>query len=61
MKRYVTKAARWHDWIDSETYLARTVLEPDPTPRETGLLDANGNKLYAVEELDQIGFMRRQS
>jgi hypothetical protein len=35
-----------------------TVYEPDDTPRYTGLLDAQGNDLYAVEERNPIGFRR---
>lgn len=35
-----------------------TVFEPTREPQNTGLLDAQGNRLMAVNELDQIGFIR---
>lgn len=39
-------------------YLARTVYERDRSPIVTGLYDAAGNELFAVEEVDPIGFVR---
>lgn len=38
--------------------MAHTVYEPDSNPRPTGLLDINGNKLFAVNEMEPIGFVR---
>lgn len=39
-------------------HLARTVHEPEPAgPRFTGLLDADGRKLYKVEQRDPAGFV----
>ena len=37
---------------------AHTVFEPDRSPQRTGLLDAQGNELFAIDEMDQIGFIR---
>jgi hypothetical protein len=62
MKRYLTRRPRSADYDkgpDAETYLARTVFEPDPAPFETGLLDAFGAPLFAAYEMDVIGFIRR--
>ena len=63
VKRYMThrptRAADYEASPDAETYLARTVHEPDPAPYRTGLLDAFGEPLWAVVELDPIGFIRR--
>jgi hypothetical protein len=60
MKRFVTRSATlWDHYLNAEDYLGKTVFEPDPTPRPTGLLDAGGNKICVVEELDQIGFVRK--
>lgn len=62
MKRYVTlRRPRSQDINtepDAEQYLARTVFEADPTPYQTGLLDAFGEPLWAVIESDQVGFVR---
>jgi hypothetical protein len=35
-----------------------TVHEPEPIRRKTGLLDAKGQPLLSVEEMDPIGFVR---
>jgi hypothetical protein len=62
MKRYLTRRSRSADidkGPDAETYLARTVHELDPTPFDTGLLDAFGAPLFAAYEMDPIGFIRR--
>jgi hypothetical protein len=62
MKRYLTRCPRSADYDkgpDAETYLARMVIEPDPAPFETGLLDAFGAPLFAAYEMDPIGFIRR--
>lgn len=60
MKRRYTTAGiitRWShaDALDS---LARTVHEPDPQTFDTGLLDASGNRLFAIDEMERIGFVR---
>ena len=59
MTRRPIRAADYDKGPDAEAYLARTIFEVDPTPYETGLLDAFGNPLWACIELDQIGFIRR--
>ncbi len=59
-KRYVT--LRYSEDLGCECIdmgMAHTVFEPDSSPRETGLLDAHGNKLYSISEMDPIGFVRR--
>ena len=60
-RRYTTLrtvAARIDDEPDAENYLARTVFEAERVPRDTGLLDWTGTKLFAVDEMDRIGFIR---
>jgi hypothetical protein len=65
IKRYMTsrpmrsaRQANCEDGPDAEHYLARTVFEVDPTPYQTGLLDAFGDPLWATYEMDPIGFVR---
>lgn len=64
-KRYFTlrrpRQAQIADDPDAENYLTRTVYETDPTPYETGILDQFGEPLWATYELDQIGFIRRET
>ena len=66
MRRYVInpRLAPVPEWSgegpDAEHYLSRTVHEPDDSPVDTGLLDAHGNKLFAINEMAQIGFIRRR-
>lgn len=36
-----------------------TVFEPEEAPRDTGLLDANGVRLYASDTREPIGFKVR--
>lgn len=60
MRRYRTMRTRAADIdanTDAENYLARTVHE-DTDPRDTGLLDWTGTKIYAVSEIEPIGFVR---
>ena len=64
--RYVTfahkpKSADMWDGPDAETYLARTVFEPEPKAIRSGILDASGNDIYCIEEMDVIGFVRWDS
>ena len=35
------------------------ILEENPPPRDTGLVDQYGNQLVTIEVRDQIGFVRR--
>ena len=60
MRKYITRAAvRYSEQLGGETQdHPVTVYEPDDTPRYTGLLDAQGNDLYAVEQRNPIGFRR---
>lgn len=58
IRRYVTRFADIDNNVDAETYMSREVHEPDPSPRESGLLDAQGNKLYSVLELGPIGYVK---
>lgn len=36
-----------------------TVYEAAPEPQDTGVLDANGTRLYRVEDREPIGFRVR--
>ena len=36
-----------------------TIFEPEPCPIDTGVLDANGVRIYRVEDRDPIGFRIR--
>lgn len=49
-------ASEQNGWQERPTI---TVFEPERGPRDTGLLDANGVKLYASEEREPIGFRVR--
>ncbi len=48
--KYTTQppTAWWH--ADGKESLARTVHEQEPERKDTGLLDANGVKLWRIEE-----------
>lgn len=57
--RYVAIPAKseWYE-VRSTDYLARTVVESEPAaPVATGLLDANGVKLYKIEDRNPVGFV----
>jgi hypothetical protein len=56
--RYVTKAERVDGEDGDVSYTAGTVFERDDAPRDTGLLDANGNRLYRLEQRAPIGFIQ---
>lgn len=57
MTRYVAMpTVGWWE-ADAKNYLARTIHEEERQPRDTGLLDANGVKLYAVDDRRRIGFV----
>ena len=55
--RYVTRA-RWSEVLeqDLDDRASVTVYEPDPAPEFIGILDAQGNELFRIEERDPIGF-----
>lgn len=62
MRRYITishkpRLADIDYDPDAENYLSRTVYEPEPQAIRTGLLNAQGNDIYCVEERDPIGFV----
>lgn len=63
-KRYFTmrfKRVRSEDEDKVSLYEANlTIYEPDPEPYETGILDAQGQPLWATNEIDQIGFIRKK-
>ena len=44
-------------WDDSAPARTMTVVEPERTPRWSGLYDADGNKLMAYDEPDPVGFI----
>ena len=61
MTRYIAKPATADgDWWDAKAtdYLAKTVHVAEDSPRPTGLLDARGNKLFAVDDKPPVGFVR---
>jgi hypothetical protein len=59
MRRYVTRpTAEWFDDAKGSDHLARTVHEADRSPRDTGLVDPAGSKVFAIDQSDPIGFVR---
>lgn len=60
MRRYLTRSRANDDWYeaDASASLARTVHEPDPTPYKIGILDAQGNAIWAEDVMQPIGFVR---
>lgn len=68
MTRYITRAGLWRAPIDEEwprSYVSEperpaagppTAYEPEGGPRNTGLLDAHGNAIYADDE-KRVGFL----
>jgi hypothetical protein len=61
MRKYVVRAdsESGDRWFEPEPRTSPlTVFEPSDEPQDTGLLDAQGNKLMAVNELDPIGLVR---
>ena len=56
-RRYVTRPKGWQAAYD-EYWQERpscTVMEEDRSPVDTGLLDANGTKLWRVEDREPMG------
>lgn len=64
-KRYFTAPhMRWSAELETECPdigMAHTVHEPEPRVIDTGLLDASGNKIMAIDQMDPIGFTRFHS
>lgn len=66
MKRYVTRPAGWSpdpesEWLRSDSSSpdrSISAIERDDAPRNTGLLDASGTPLYAVEKRQAAAFVR---
>lgn len=57
MPRYVTRAADiGFDRYGGETHTASEVIVEESGPRETGLFDAMGNKIYRVSDKTPVGF-----
>lgn len=59
--RYVTHRdarprADWADFGDSVSRINTTVFEQDDEPQPTGLLNANGDELYRVQDRPRMGF-----
>lgn len=59
MKKYVVMARpprqfAYSEWGESHPTIA--VIETDGAPRNTGLYDANGVAIYAVEDRAPVGF-----
>jgi hypothetical protein len=46
-----------HEYIDSKPTPSMTVMSQEPQEKFSGLYDASGNKLYAVERCEPIGFI----
>lgn len=57
MSRYATKA--YDDWYDTDRQSIDVICENDE-PRDTGLLDAQGARLYRMPERHPIGFRPRR-
>lgn len=58
MRRYTTKPrAIWVEDLGEECPdLPQITVYEDDCPQSTGLLDAQGNELYRVDEKEPIGF-----
>ena len=50
----------WWAWAKATDYIPRTVHEEEAKPVDTGLLDANGTKLYRVQDKPPVGFVRHR-
>lgn len=60
MSKYVSaspKQATYWGWdYNAAECLAKTVVEDENKPVETGLLDASGNKIYRLQDKGIFGF-----
>lgn len=55
--KYITALSAWH-WSDETAQkTGQTIHEEERKPRDTGLLDASGVKLFAIDVRDPIGFV----
>lgn len=59
MSRYIADGAPVAGWweADAKNSLARTVHEQEPQRVDTGLLNADGVRLYRVADTQPIGFV----
>jgi hypothetical protein len=56
--KYITRSADTGWWVhDASESLAKTVYEDEDKPADTGLLDADGTKIYRVRDRQPIGFI----
>lgn len=61
MKTYrAIPRARFDPGLGAEVHdsMGAFVIEQEPRCRDTGLLDASGTPLFAIEEMGPIGFIR---
>lgn len=61
MPRYVTRA--FYSAVDphgQETHTADTLHEDDDAPKDTGLFDAMGNRIYRASDRAPLGFRMRE-
>lgn len=59
--RYVAVSPIAEGWWDKGPLLPTVnVFESDVPPKDTGLLNSNGTKLYRIQERDQVGFIRQK-
>ena len=54
--KYTIIGAYRGDFSGEPSLTADTVIESDRAPRDTGLVDQYGNKIYSVEEHPEVGF-----
>ena len=59
--KYVAIHRPRNDWFEEERPMtvqtSMTVYERDDEPQDTGLLDANGTKLYRVSDKQKMGYI----
>lgn len=56
--KYVTRAyfTQYVEWAERYAMTDDQVIEADPSPQETGLLDVHGDKIFRVQERLPFGF-----
>jgi hypothetical protein len=62
MKRYFVRKVMGdiEHGVDAENYLSRTVYEADPDLIDIGVMDADGNPIYAANAKAPIGFVHHK-
>jgi hypothetical protein len=59
IRRYVTLWSPVGEWTgEPQGSATMDVFERDRSPRPTGLVDAKGRELFAVDERGPVGFLR---